>query len=111
TDPPIAGSQMRRNRRPAVEDVRGRPSRAAVSGLARAPRDGMAVATVVLGLAQSPDHQPRRARGKMRRRGSLPAARCCAFSLPLNGELRLRYAVAISLRRSPMNCNSANTAT
>src|SRR5215213_9039762 len=60
--------------RAAMEDVRGGSSRAAVSGLARAPRNGMAIAAGVLGTAEPAGDQPGRPYGEMRRRGWVPAA-------------------------------------
>ena len=73
-DPPIAGAPLRRNRRAAVEDLGSRPSRAAVSGVARASRHGLAFAPEVLGTAEPAGDQSRRPHGKMRRRGRNPTA-------------------------------------
>ena len=70
----LQGRKCAADRRAAVEDLRSRPSRAAVPGVARAPRHGLAGAARVLGPAESADHQSRRSRGKMRRRGDIPAA-------------------------------------
>src|ERR1041385_4236326 len=71
-----ATAALRRNRCAAVEDLGGRSSCAAIPRLARASRDGLAVATVVLGLAEPAGDQSRRPHGEMRRRGRDPAAHC-----------------------------------
>src|SRR3954469_6361655 len=70
------------DRRAPVEDQRSRPSRAAVPGVARASRHGLAVAAVVLGTAEPAGDQPRCPHGKVRRRGFDPAAHQSCFAPP-----------------------------
>ena len=67
-----ADAALRANRRPPLENRRGRSSDAAVPGLARASEYLLARASGFLGRTESASDQQRRSRGEVRRGGAIP---------------------------------------
>ena len=65
---PAAEATLRRNRAALVARSGGRPSHALASGLAQPTRSPLGRLAAVLGLPQSPGHQPRRSPHEVRRR-------------------------------------------
>ena len=100
-----AGATLRRIRRTAVEDRRGRPPRAAVSGVGPTPRDALAGAPRLLGPAKPAAYQSRRSRCQKRERGARPPRRArpngATYSL-ISPRLMLVPSVASRLFDRPL---------
>src|SRR5271169_557090 len=64
---------LRRDRRAAMEDRRGRSPGPTVPGVARAPPHAVAITAWLLGRTKPAGHQSRRAFGEMRRGSTVPS--------------------------------------